>query len=246
MSKVPPPTLGWRRFEHLPWVQTRNHSVWFASTTPNGSLPTPTCSTASFAVPWDAWTSPCNCGIFAPPLLNPTLGGLMAAVAPTSMPIGCWKRTTCSPAALLNPLVHLHPNRPRVCRHLRYRQRQRHHGDMPSAPSTPRCLQIRSFGVECVVANHREFWRHRQQGNYTPPASPPPGLRWCGACADPHGPGCDDIDCRVTVCEINQHVAPTNGAGLHCSGRRILWAVPSNDRCENARPWIWGGSPSPA
>ena len=51
-------------------------------------------------------------------LLNPTLGGLDGGGRPTSMPIGCWKRTTCSPARSLNQPVPSPPQPRRVCRHL--------------------------------------------------------------------------------------------------------------------------------
>lgn len=84
-----------------------------------------------------------------------------------------------------------------------------------------------------------------QQGNYTPPPPPPPPA--CGdggACADPHGPGCDDLDCCVTVCDINPACC-TDEWGLDCIALagEFCGAVPSNDRCENARSLELGRFP---
>ena len=86
-----------------------------------------------------------------------------------------------------------------------------------------------------------------QQGNYTPPRLPLPGLRWWRGLRDPHGPGCDDIDCCVTVCDINPACCTDEWGWI-----ALPWPENSVGRCPATTAvkmlalWIWGGSPSPA
>ena len=73
---------------------------------------------------------------------------------------------------------------------------------------------------------------------------PPESCGGGGACGDTHGPGCDDVGCCATVCEVDFYCCEVNW-DASCVNRAVelCGVTPANDDCGNARPLGLGRFP---